>query len=114
LRSRQLCSYWSTFYAVCHDTTSQWDAVTQNIKTTRNYVSSNTSNPLEQYAAYEIIPHTTIGRANQYGIVKKKISMYKNLQNIIVPTIWTTHQYVAVTKFYEVCNIDEQFQFLNV
>jgi hypothetical protein len=29
--------------------------------------------------------------------------------NITVPTLWTTRQYVAVTKFYEVCNIDEQF-----
>jgi hypothetical protein len=35
--------------------------------------------------------------------------MYKHPQNIIVPTIWTTRQYVAATKFYEGCNIDEQF-----
>jgi hypothetical protein len=33
-----------------------------------------------EYTAYEIIPHTAIGRANQYGIVKKKISMYKHPQ----------------------------------
>jgi hypothetical protein len=31
--------------------------------------------------------------------------------NIIVPTIRTTHQYVAVTEFYEVYNIEVQFYF---
>jgi hypothetical protein len=59
--------------------TSQWDVITQNIKTTKNYIPSSTSNPLEQYTAYEIIPHTAIGRANQHGFVKK-ISMYKHPQ----------------------------------
>jgi hypothetical protein len=56
-------------------------------------------------------PHIAIERSNQYSIVLKEDVDEQAPTNVIVYTVRTTHQYLAVAEFYEVYNIDVHFNF---